>query len=237
MIDYYVLELQFKEMLRLPRRPVAVTFQDKPPVGVPKFAGKEPSGCSFWRIASSGMTFYTVPSDHENCALGSHTHNFPLSPEHSKEYEKTMSLMTSNGYIKMEEILSIPRIKQAPHVIVYSPLGDTPVNPDLVVFVVRAMQTMVLQEAALRAGIGIQISPFGRPACLSLPAALSQGMVTSAGCLGSRIYADLGDDELYLIVHGKVLSRIANEVEFIEEANAKLVEYYREKRKKLETQI
>jgi uncharacterized protein (DUF169 family) len=237
MLDYFILELQLRDRLRLSRRPVAVAFRDSPPAGVPKFAGKEPSGCSFWRIASGGMTFYTIPSDHENCALGSHTHGFPQSPEGAEKYQKALSLMTSKGYIKMEEILSIPCMKQTPGAIIYSPLGDTPMEPDLVVFMVRAMQTMVLQEAALRTGIGLQLPPLGRPVCMSIPAALTQGAVSGMGCLGSRVYTDLGDDEMYLIVPGRSLQKIAEEVETIAETNMRLIEYHREQRKLFETPI
>jgi uncharacterized protein (DUF169 family) len=238
MIDYSALELQIGEALRLTRRPVAVAFRDNPPPGVPKFAGQEPSGCSFWRLASGSMTFYTIPSDQENCALGGHIHNIPLAPERSGEYEKALSMMTNNGYIKMEEILSIPRLKVPPKIIVYAPLGDTPVRPDLVIFVVRAMQTMVLQEAALRSGIGLHLSPLGKPACMSLPVALTkQDLITSAGCIGSRVYTDLGDDELYLIVPGRVLQKITDEVQLIAGANAKTIEYYRQQRKAYETSV
>jgi uncharacterized protein (DUF169 family) len=237
MTDYSILELQLGEALRLSRRPVAVAFRDIPPIGVPKFAGKEPSGCSFWRLASGSMTFYTVPTEQENCVLGSHIQNIPLGPERSVEYEKTLSMMTSNGYIKMEDILSIPRMKQTPKVIVYAPLGDTPVDPDLVVFVVRAMQAMILQQAGLHAGLGLQISPLGRPTCMSLPAVLDQkDVLASSGCIGSRVYADLADDELYLIVPGRVLRKISDEVQVIAETNEKLTEYHREQRKRFEAQ-
>jgi uncharacterized protein (DUF169 family) len=234
MIDYFVLELLLKDRLRLSRRPVSVSFRDTPPAGVPKFAGREPSGCSFWRIASGGMTFYTIPSDHENCALGCHTHNLPESGKNGEKYQKALSLMTDSGYLKMEEVLSVPHMRQSPEAIIYSPLGDTPFDPDIVVFIVRAMQTMVLQEAALRARIGLQLPPLGRPVCMSIPTALNQGAVSSTGCLGSRVYADLGDDEMYLIVPGKSLQKIAEEVEAIAENNSKLIAYHREQRRLFE---
>ena len=81
MTDYRSIEAQLRDTFILRRRPVAVTFRDTPPAGVTKFTGREPSGCSFWRVAAGGRTFYTVPSDHYNCAIGSHTHNIPLPPE------------------------------------------------------------------------------------------------------------------------------------------------------------
>ena len=64
MTDYRIIEQRLSRALGLQRRPVAVTFRETPPAGVPKFTGTEPSGCSFWRIAAGGRTFYTVPSDH-----------------------------------------------------------------------------------------------------------------------------------------------------------------------------
>ena len=233
MLDYTAIEVSLCAILDLPRRPVAVTFRAKPPVGVPKFAGEEPSGCSFWQLASGGMTFYTVPRDHCHCAMGSYTHKFPLPAESAEELKRAFSQLTSSGYINMEEISSIPRMKKAPKAVVYSPLGNTPTDPDLVVFVTRPMQAMVLQEAATRLGIGLQHSALGRPTCMSLPSVLAQEMATSAGCLGNRIYSGLGEDELYVIVPGKILGRIAASVNGIAEANLKITAYHRERRRSL----
>jgi uncharacterized protein (DUF169 family) len=42
---------------------------------VKKFVGTQPSGCSFWRLATEGRTFYTTPENHFNCAVGPYTHN------------------------------------------------------------------------------------------------------------------------------------------------------------------
>ncbi len=61
MVDYHSIEQQLSETLSLQRRPVAVKFQETPPAGLPKFTGTMPSGCSFWRLAAEGRTFYTVP--------------------------------------------------------------------------------------------------------------------------------------------------------------------------------
>jgi uncharacterized protein (DUF169 family) len=235
MMNYSVAEGRLCEILGLSRRPIAVTFRESPPPGVPKFAGVEPSGCSFWQLAAGGMTFYTVPSDHCNCAVGSYTHNLSLSPERAEELERALSLMTSSGYLKMEEIASIPRLKQAPKAVIYSPLGDTPTDPDLVIFVVHPMQAMILQEAALHTGVGLQLSLFGRPTCMSLPTALAQGMVTSAGCLGNRVYTGLDEDEIYVLVPGRVLQRIADALQGIAESNSKMTDYHRERRKSLKT--
>jgi hypothetical protein len=58
-----------------------------------KFEGRQPSGCSFWRIAAEGRTFYTIPENPFNCAVGAYTHNIALSLEREKETEQTLKMM------------------------------------------------------------------------------------------------------------------------------------------------
>lgn len=233
MADYRILEERLSEILSLQRRPVAVTFRDTPPAGVPKFMGTEPSGCSFWRIAAGGRTFYTTPSDHYNCPIGSYTHNFPLPPDRAQELDQTLSLMAGIGYIKLEEVPRIPRLPQPPGVVIYAPLRATPVEPDVVLFAGQPGRVMLLQEAALRAGVGTQAPLLGRPTCMALPAALAYGVVASTGCIGNRVYTGVGEDELYVAVPGKDLSKLTEAAQTIVAANARLSEYHRARRQAL----
>jgi uncharacterized protein (DUF169 family) len=191
MEDYRRIEQGLFGPLGLQGRPVAVTFRESPPAGVAQFAGTMPSGCSFWRIAREGRTFYTVPHDHYNCPIGSYTHNIVLPQDRVQELNQTLSLMTGIGYIKMEEVPGIPRLSRPPGAIVYAPLGDTPVDPDVVLFHGRPGRLMLLQEAAARAGVSAQAPLLGRPTCMALPAALAHGVVASTGCIGNRVYTDL----------------------------------------------
>jgi uncharacterized protein (DUF169 family) len=110
--------------------------------------------------------------------------------------------------------------------VVYAPLGDSPVDPDVVLFMGRPGRLMLLQEAAQRAGIGVSAPFLGRPTCMALPAALTQGIVVSTGCIGNRVYTGLGEDELYVAVPGKDLARIAVQLRTIVAANATLSEYH-----------
>src|SRR2546426_5783637 len=236
MADYRIVERQLSEVLNLQRRPVAVTFRETPPTGVPKFTGTEPSGCSFWRIAAGGRTFYTVPSDHYNCPIGSYTHNMPLPADRAPELDQTLSFMTGMGYVTMEEVPGIPRLPRTPGAVIYAPLGDTPMEPDVVLFAGRPGSMMLLLEAGLRVGIGSQVPLFGRPTCLALPAALAQGVVASTGCIGNRVYTDLGEDELYVAVPGRDLTKLTEAVGTITAANATLSEYHRGRRQTLATE-
>jgi len=236
MTDYRMIEQRLFEVLGLQRRPVAIAFRDTAPAGIPRFTGTEPSGCSFWRIAGGGRTFYTVPQDHHNCPIGSYTHNIALPPDRAQELDQTLSFMVQVGYIKMEEVAGIPRLPQPPGVVIYAPLADTPVEPDVVLFPGRPGRVMLLQEAAWRAGVSAQAPLFGRPTCMALPAAIEQGVIASTACVGNRVYTDVGDDELYIAVPGKDLDRIADEAQVIAGANATLHEYHRRRRETLATE-
>jgi uncharacterized protein (DUF169 family) len=235
MADYRTIERQLVQALGLARRPVAIAFLKAPPAGIAKFEGTMPSGCSFWRIAADGRAFYTVPADHYNCPIGSYTHNISLPPERAPELEQTLSLMSTLGYVKMEEVPGIPRLSAPPEAIVYAPLGDTPLDPDVVIFAGRPARLMLLGEAALRAGVSANAPLLPRPTCMALPAALAQGVVTSSACIGNRVYTDLGEDELYTVVPGRDLERVVEELQTIAGANAQLAEYHRGKRETLAT--
>jgi uncharacterized protein (DUF169 family) len=224
------------EAFGLQRRPIAIAFRDAAPAGIAKFSGTEPSGCSFWRIAAEGRTFYTVPGDHYNCAVGSYTHNISLPEERASELDRTLSLMTGVHYLKMEEVPRIPRLPKTPGVVIYAPLGDTPVDPDVALFIGRPARISLLLEAAARAGTSAQIPFLGRPTCMALPAVLTQGIAISAACIGNRVYTDLGEDELYVAIRGGELARIAAEAQTIAKANLQLADYHRGRRRDLATE-
>jgi len=233
MADYRVLERQFVEAFALDRRPVAVTFARNAPVGVRKFRGTEPAGCGFWRLAEGGACFYTEPGDHYNCAIGCYTHSIALPAERASELNQTLALMMELGYIKPEDLAQIVQLRQTPRFVVYAPLGEAPVAPDVVLFAGKPASIMVLNEAALRAGVGTQSANLGRPTCMALPAAIERGAVLSTGCVGNRIYTGIGDDELYVAVRGADLERVAAETQTIANANARLAEYHRARRQEL----
>lgn len=231
--DYNHLEQQLTIDLDLRRRPVAVAFLDAPPAGVEQYEGVQPSGCAFWRIASDGRTFYTVAHHHYNCPIGSYTHNLALPADRAHELDDTLGLMTRIGYLRLAEVPQIPRLAATPGVVVYAPLAATPVDPDVVLFWGRPGQVMLLQEAALRAGVATGTQTLARPTCMILPAALSQGTVMSTGCIGNRVYTGLDDRELYLAVPGRDLVRVARAASTIRTANAILLEYHRGRQQEL----
>jgi uncharacterized protein (DUF169 family) len=232
MPDYRAIEEKIHGMLGVSRRPVAIAFLDAPPEGVAKFEGEQPSTCSFWRIAAAGRTFYTVPSDHLNCPIGAYTHD-SLPADRMPELQQTLTLMSDIGYIKMEEIPGVFHLETAPQAVVYAPLGDAPVAPSVVLVSGKPGRVMMLSEAATRAGVASSLPLLGRPTCMAIPASLANGAVLSAGCIGNRVYTEIGEDELYVVLRGSDLEKIAAEIDTIQSANQTLTQYHEDRRAKL----
>jgi uncharacterized protein (DUF169 family) len=214
-------------------RPVAVSYLDAPPAGVEKFSGTVPSGCTFWRLAAEGRSFYTVPSDFYNCPIGSYTHAIDLPADRAGELERALGLMVGAGYLKMEEVPSIPRLPRTPAITCFAPLDNAVVAPDVVIVTGKPGVLMRLQEAAIRAGAVAPLPLLGRPTCMGLPAAIAHGTVMSAGCVGNRVYTALGDDELYVMIPGARLSDVAEAAATIASANDTLSVYHTERRQSL----
>ena len=234
MTDYAQIERRLTDVLRLSRRPVAIAFRDTPPQGVLPLAGSQPSGCSFWRLAAAGQVFYTVPSDHFNCPVGSFTHNIPMPAEREVELKGVLTMMWDIGYIRMEDIPAITRLPHTPAVTVYAPLSQTPVEPDVVLVAGTPAKLMLLHEAAIRAARTV-LPLLGRPTCMAIPAALSGGVASSLGCIGNRVYTGIADDQFYTVVAGSDLTVIAATLDTIVSANARLAEYHQERRAAIAT--
>jgi uncharacterized protein (DUF169 family) len=229
MNDFAAIEEHLTRALSLTRRPVAIAFRDSPPPGVDKLAGTQPSGCSFWRLAAAGQTFYTVPSDHYNCPVGSYTHNIELPKDREPELTNTLSLMVNVGYLKMAELPGMPRLAATPAVAIYAPLAMTPVEPDAVLVSGTPSRLMLLHEAATRAAKP-PVPLLGRPTCMAIPAALSSGVASSLGCIGNRVYTGITDDEFYTVIAGRDLALVMAELDAVRAGNAVLNDYHTSRR-------
>jgi uncharacterized protein (DUF169 family) len=232
MPDYQWIERKLMQLLGGQRRPIAISFLDAAPEGVEKFEGAQPSSCSFWRLAAAGRSFYTVPVDHQNCPIGGYTHHV-LQAERMPELQAALGLMEGIGYIRMEEVGGVFHLDRSPAAILYAPLGETPVEPSAVIASGNAGGVMLLAEAATRAGDMSRLPLLGRPTCMAVSAAIGAGAVASAGCIGNRVYTEIGADELYIVLRGASLERVAAELDTISNANRTLTEYHRERRARL----
>src|SRR5262249_7204191 len=92
-----------------------------------------------------------------------------------------------------------------------------------------ARQLMLLEEAALAAGVGASAPLMGRPTCAAIPLALAQQSVPSLGCIGNRVYTELGDDEFYFALPGNHVAAVVDKLATIVNANRELEKYHRGK--------
>ncbi len=225
---------QLQELLELDTAPIAVTFHESQPNDVSRVHRVEASGCTYWKRASEGKTFYTEASDHYNCPIGCYTHNVELPDEQMKELENTLGLMGELGYISMDEVPGIPKRDEAFQNAVYSPLEDVANIPDVVLVSGTPKQMMLLTEAATAAGIGTDNSVMGRPTCAVIPAVLDSGQTASSlGCIGNRVYTGLSDDDFYFAFPGKHIATIIEKLETIINANSELEKYHQQRQEEI----
>ena len=219
---------QLIELLGLQRQPVAVTFQQSAPDGIPRVEQAATSGCSYWKLAAEGQTFYTEASDHFGCPVGAHTHGITLPEEKAQELEGLIGTMVDLQYIAMEEIPEIPQIDGPFGVAIYGPLSDADDQPDAVLVTGNAKQIMLLAEAAHAAGIASDTSMVGRPTCAAIPAVMQSGRsATNLGCIGNRVYTELADDELYFVIAGSQLKHVVEKLKVVANANRELENFHR----------
>jgi uncharacterized protein (DUF169 family) len=219
---------QLIELLALRSQPVAIKFQDAAPEGVPRIESAALSGCTYWKLAADGRTFYTAASDHYGCPIGSHTHGIDLPEETAKELEGLVGTMVQLEYINMAEVPGIPRRGEPFGVAVYAPLTDAAFEPDVVLVSGNARQMMLLAEAAHAAGLASDTSMVGRPTCAAIPAVMQSGRTaTNLGCIGNRVYTGLPDDELYFAIAGAQLEAVVHKLVTMVHANRELEKFHR----------
>jgi uncharacterized protein (DUF169 family) len=218
---------QISDLLGLRRPPVAVKVQSSTPEDIPRIDAPATAGCTYWRLAAEGKTFYTEPSDHYGCPIGAHTHGIDLPEETAKELEGLLGTMVELQYIAMEEVAGIPQLEKPPGVVIYAPAAEAAFEPDVVLVCGNAKQMMLLAEAAHLAGLVGEASLVGRPTCAAIPAVMQTGRTaTNLGCIGNRVYTELDDDELYFVIAGSQLDTVVEKLITMVKANHELEKFH-----------
>jgi uncharacterized protein (DUF169 family) len=215
-------------LLGLQWPPIAVAFHASAPADLQRVETVGPSGCTYWKLAAEGQSFYTEAADHYNCPIGSFTHGIDLPPAKAQELEGLVGTMIGLEYIRQEEIPAIPRRAAPFGVAIYAPLSEAPLAADVVLVRGNAKQMMLIAEAAGAAGLSGDGALMGRPTCAMIPAAMQSGHVTtSLGCIGNRVYTNLGDDEFYAAIPGPQLALLVDKLATIVTANRELEGFHR----------
>jgi uncharacterized protein (DUF169 family) len=218
--------------LRLP--PVAICFSESAPPGVVEHAGSVPAGCRFWEDAAYSV-FSTAAADHGLCAIGVYTHNLQPSPAQQADLGDALKIFSDLGYLRPEDLPLVPVLASQPEYVVYAPLAQTPLPPDVVILFINATQTLILSEATQQ--LENQNPPaMGRPACAVVPQVMNTGRAAlSLGCCGARAYLDkLTDDVAIFAIPGAKLEVYTERIETLSKANAVLSKFHQIRRRDIE---
>jgi uncharacterized protein (DUF169 family) len=210
--DYKAMAGALTDLLTLDSPPLAITFLQDEPAGVARYGasmpaptadgrtGKEAAGCVFWMKAVD-RTFHTCAEDHGNCSVGSLTHGFiPLAVAATREDVKAM---VSVKWVTPEMFPAIPVVKQPPKCVVYGPLAQTTIDPDVVMLRVIGKQAMSLHDAMP------DIRFEGKPQCHVIPIAKEQGQVAlSVGCMASRTRTGMSNSEMTCAIPASRLGEV-----------------------------
>lgn len=218
----------FTDLLRLTRPPVGVTFLAEPPAGVPVRTDPMPSACAMWRPAEREVC-YRPALTHRGCAVGAVVLGVPLDEEASSTLAATVAAMTACGYLDAAEPAALPTGAARTDGVLYGPLADLPVRPDLALLWLSPRGAMLLAEAGDRmswtGSRGLTLT--GRPGCAALPLAEQAGSLTaSLGCTGMRRFTGIDDDLLLAVLPGPGLEPLLEALVVTVAANTDMAAFY-----------
>ncbi|HVW79243.1 MAG TPA: DUF169 domain-containing protein [Alloacidobacterium sp.] len=233
MMDYAKIAATLTARLGLRQPPVAISFTDVIPEGVKTHAGRAPAGCRFWQDGAMGA-FATSSVDHELCAIGIYTHHLQPTPAQQTDLMDALKVFGDLSYVREEDLALIPVLQKEPKHVMYAPLAETPLSPDVVLLFVNASQTLILSEAAQQVELG-NTTAMGRPACAVVPQVANSGRAAlSLGCCGARAYLDtLADDTAIFAIPGAKLDTYVERIEALSQANSILSKFHHIRREQV----
>ena len=211
---------------------IGLAFVGSAPAGVPQIAQEVPAACSFWRTAETRV-FYAAAAQHFNCPIGAMTMGFALPAAVEQQLLDAVTMMCEAGYLAPDEPAKIPTTGRQAAGIVYGPLAELPVEPDLLLVWLTPRQAMLYSEAVgtARWTSAEPATVWGRPACAALPAALTTGRsALSFGCTGMRTFTGVREDRLLAALPGHHAGELADALDAVTRANATMLAYYEERK-------
>jgi len=223
------LAARLQSALALAAPPIAITFGAGPVDGIAAFdapmpeplpdgrTGRVPAGCVFWMHAAES-TFSTVAADHGNCSVGSLTHGFKTLDEVAGNSDVAALLET--GWVTMDVVPQIPVVTEKPGAVIYGPLAESPIDPDVVLLRLNAKQLMVVSDAVP----GLRIE--GKPQCHIVAIAKEQGEIAaSVGCALSRVRTGMAATEMTCAIPAAKVDEVITAIERNAVADAAVAHY------------
>lgn len=227
--NWQALASALMDVLSLEITPIALTFSDNAPAGVPRYEGDMPpaapdgrtgkvsAGCVFW-IKAIDRTFTTVAEDHGNCSVGSMTHGFKTLDEVAANGDVAALLET--GWVTMDAVPQIPVVTQRPAYVTYGPLVDTRIDPDVVLLRLNPKQVMVMHDALP----GMRLE--GKPQCHIIAIAKEHNEVAaSVGCMLSRVRTGMPNSQMTCAIPAARLAEVVERLTTTNTADAAVAAY------------
>ena len=227
--DWNDLAARLHSSLALAAPPIAITFRADTVDGIEPFAapmpeplpdgrtGRVPAGCVFW-VHATESTFSTVAQDHGNCSVGSLTHGFKTLDEVAGNSDVAALLET--GWVTMDVVPQIPVVTEKPATVIYGPLAQSSIDPDVVLLRLNAKQLMVVSDAVP----GLRIE--GKPQCHIVAIAKEQGEIAaSVGCALSRVRTGMAATEMTCAIPAAKVDEVITAIERNAVADAAVAHY------------
>ena len=208
--------------------PVAASRVRARPQNVAELREAVPSACTFWRRAERG-SFFAGADAHMGCPIGAMVMGFELPPANQEELMSLVGDMCAVAYINEDEVDMIPAFEVGTGGVVYGPLADFPIEPELVIVWATPRQAMLLEEAVgMTRWTGETASVFGRPACAALPASAQTDEASiSLGCIGMRTFTEIPDSHSLIAIPAGALAALGPTLETTLKANAHMETAYK----------
>ncbi len=227
--NWDALATELRTLLSLELAPLAITFSDAAPAGVPAYEGAMPApapdgrtgkvaaGCVFWTQATD-RTFTTAPADHGNCSVGSLTHGLKTLDEIAGNAD--VAAILESGWATMDIVPQIPTVSTRPNFITYGPLQETSVDPDVVFLRLNPKQVMVLHAAVP----GLRVE--GKPQCHIIALAKEHNDVAaSVGCMLSRVRTGLPNSQMACAIPANRLAEVVEQLKSTCQADSAVAAY------------
>jgi uncharacterized protein (DUF169 family) len=227
--DWNDLATRLHSSLALTAAPIAITFRTGPVDGIAPFTapmpepmsdgrtGRVPAGCVFWMHAAES-TFSTEAEDHGNCSVGSLTHGFKTLSEVAGNSD--VAALLDSGWVTMDVVPHIPVVTEKPDAVIYGPLAESPIDPDVVLLRLNAKQLRVVSDAVP----GLRIE--GKPQCHIVAIAKEQGEIAaSVGCALSRVRTGMPATEMTCAIPASKVDEVITAIERNAVADAAVARY------------
>ena len=227
--DFTAAAADLTELLGLNTPPLGISFHDAPVEDVDAYSenypartdggrtGAVPAGCVFW-VKATDRTFSTVAEDHGNCSVGSLTHGFQTLDEVGGNED--VAALVGAEWVSPDVFPQIPVVKAKPESVVYGPLNNALVAPEVVLVRLNGKQAMMLHDACP------DLEFEGKPQCHIIPMAKEQGKIAlSVGCMLSRVRTGMSNNEMTCAIPAARLGEVIGALQLAKAADFQVAAY------------